>query len=172
MKTRSREVDRLNSHIALKFDRQCCRGVRQISEWLHNSIYESHGFETLRDLTIRRLIRYWNKNQSKGFYPYPSTLLYWHGAYQILVKQPQSIWVNNSYEYVKNDKIIKVKTKSNKITERKCPKRQFPVQTRTNISLIWGYLHVHSTYIEDILHRLTQMCVGELGHHWLKWWLV
>ena len=32
----------------------------QISERSHNSKYKSCGFETLRDLTMRRLIRYWN----------------------------------------------------------------------------------------------------------------
>ena len=32
----------------------------QISERLYNHKYKSRGFETLRDLTIRRLIGYWN----------------------------------------------------------------------------------------------------------------
>ena len=41
----------------------CCRGVCQISERSYNSRYRSHGFETLRVLTIRRLIEYWNRAQ-------------------------------------------------------------------------------------------------------------
>ena len=37
------------------------RGACQISEWWHNFEYKYRGFETLRrDLTITRLIRYWN----------------------------------------------------------------------------------------------------------------
>ena len=40
--------------------RQCCRGACQISERSDNSQYRSRGFETLRDLMIRRLIGYWN----------------------------------------------------------------------------------------------------------------
>ena len=39
---------------------QYCRGACQISERSDNSKYKSRGFETLRDLTIRRLIGYWN----------------------------------------------------------------------------------------------------------------
>ena len=40
---------------------QCCRCACQISEPSKNSKYKSRGFETLRDLTIRRLIGYWNR---------------------------------------------------------------------------------------------------------------
>ena len=39
---------------------QCCRGVCRISKWCDNSNYQSRGFESSRDLTIRRLIGYWN----------------------------------------------------------------------------------------------------------------
>ena len=42
---------------------QCCRGACHISERSDNSKYKSRGFETLRDLTIRRLIGYWNGAQ-------------------------------------------------------------------------------------------------------------
>ena len=42
---------------------QCCRGACQISERSDNSKYKSRGFETLRGLTIRRLIGYWNGAQ-------------------------------------------------------------------------------------------------------------
>ena len=41
----------------------CCRGVRLISKRSDDLNYQSGGFETLRDLTIRRLIRYWNRAQ-------------------------------------------------------------------------------------------------------------
>ena len=37
-----------------------CRSACQISERLYNSKYKSRDFEILRDLTIGRLIRYWN----------------------------------------------------------------------------------------------------------------
>ena len=39
---------------------RCCRGACQMSEQCDNSNYQSRGFETSRDLTIRRLIGYWN----------------------------------------------------------------------------------------------------------------
>ena len=42
---------------------QCCRGACQIAERSDNSKYKSRGFETLRDLTIRRRIGYWNGTQ-------------------------------------------------------------------------------------------------------------
>ena len=38
----------------------CCRSACQISERLDNSKYKSRGFETLRDLTKRRLFGYWD----------------------------------------------------------------------------------------------------------------
>ena len=38
----------------------CCRSACQISERSDNSKYKSRGFETLRDLTERRLIGYWD----------------------------------------------------------------------------------------------------------------
>ena len=48
---------------------QCCRGSCQMSERSDNFKYKSRGFETLRDLTIRRLIGYWNGAQmgSSGY---------------------------------------------------------------------------------------------------------
>ena len=45
---------------------QCCRSACQISERLDNSRYKSRGFETLRDLTKRRLIGYWDGAQGSG----------------------------------------------------------------------------------------------------------
>ena len=39
----------------------CCRGASQVLEWLYNSKYKSHGFETLWDLAIKCLIGYWNR---------------------------------------------------------------------------------------------------------------
>ena len=38
----------------------CCRCAYQISERCDNLNYQSRGFETSRDLTVRRLIGYWN----------------------------------------------------------------------------------------------------------------
>ena len=38
----------------------CCRSACQISERSDNSNYKSRGFETLRDLTKRRLFGYWD----------------------------------------------------------------------------------------------------------------
>ena len=68
MKSRSREIGSLDCRIALKFDRhidqqQCCQGACQISERSDKSKYKSRGFETLRDLMIRCLIKYWNRVQ-------------------------------------------------------------------------------------------------------------
>ena len=39
---------------------QCCRCAYQRSKRYDNLNYQSHGFETSRDFTIRRLIGYWN----------------------------------------------------------------------------------------------------------------
>ena len=39
---------------------QCCRGACQISERSDNSKHKSHSFETSQDVTIKRLIGYWN----------------------------------------------------------------------------------------------------------------
>ena len=39
---------------------QCCRCACQISKRYDNWKYQSHGFETLRDLTKRRLFGYWD----------------------------------------------------------------------------------------------------------------
>ena len=41
----------------------CCRSACQISERSDNSNYKSRGFETLRDLTERRLFGYWDGAQ-------------------------------------------------------------------------------------------------------------
>ena len=38
----------------------CCRCACQISKWYDNLKYQSRGFETSRDLTIRRLFGYWD----------------------------------------------------------------------------------------------------------------
>ena len=43
-------------------------GVCQISKRSHNSKHKSRGFETSRDLTIRRLIAYWNGPRSPDWY--------------------------------------------------------------------------------------------------------
>ena len=41
----------------------CCRCACQISKRYDNLKYQSHGFETSRDLTIRRLFGYWDGAQ-------------------------------------------------------------------------------------------------------------
>ena len=41
----------------------CCRSACQFSEGSDNSKYKSRGFETLRDLTERRLFGYWDGTQ-------------------------------------------------------------------------------------------------------------
>ena len=41
-------------------EQHCCRHVCQISQRYDNLNCRSHGFETSRDLTMRRLIGYWN----------------------------------------------------------------------------------------------------------------
>ena len=43
---------------------QCCRCACQISKRYYNLKYHSRGFETLRDLTIRRLFGYWDGAQN------------------------------------------------------------------------------------------------------------
>ena len=43
---------------------QCCRSASQISERSDYSKYKSRGFETSRDLTIRRLFGYWDGAQA------------------------------------------------------------------------------------------------------------
>ena len=54
----------------------CCRGASQISKRCDDSNGQSRRFETSRDLTIRRLIGYWNGAQEAltGSYPFISCL--------------------------------------------------------------------------------------------------
>ena len=59
----------------------CCRSACQISERSDNSKYKSRGFETLRDLTERRLFGYWDGAQYSSLH-IPSTT--------IGTKQPRS----------------------------------------------------------------------------------
>ena len=47
----------------------CCRSACQISERSDNSKYKSRGFETLRDLTERRLFGYWDGAQVPSWSP-------------------------------------------------------------------------------------------------------
>ena len=58
VKTWSRQISGLNGRVAFKYDEllSSSAAARQISERLDNLKHISHGFETLRDLTIRRLI--------------------------------------------------------------------------------------------------------------------
>ena len=45
------------------WQQQCCRGVSQITERYDYFKYKSRGFETSRDLAMRRLIGYWKRSQ-------------------------------------------------------------------------------------------------------------
>ena len=73
MKSRSRDIDSLKlSHrfeIWQAHRQQCCRCACQISERSDKYKYQSRGFETSRDLTIRRLIGYWNGAQYPAAVP-------------------------------------------------------------------------------------------------------
>ena len=64
-KSRSHEIGSLNyrSEIWQAHRQQCCRCACQISERSDHSKYKSHGFETSRGLTIRRLFGYWKRFQ-------------------------------------------------------------------------------------------------------------
>ena len=48
------------SEILQALRQQCCRCACQIAKWYDNLKYQSRGFETLRDLTKRRLFGYWD----------------------------------------------------------------------------------------------------------------
>ena len=61
----------------------CCRRACQISEQSDNSKYKSRGFETLRDLTERRLFGYWD-GALTPFAP-PAELPPWHQIYFIFL---------------------------------------------------------------------------------------
>ena len=52
------------SEIWQALPQQCCRCACQISKRYDNSKYQSRGFETLRDLTKRRLFGYWDGAQA------------------------------------------------------------------------------------------------------------
>ena len=52
----------------------CCRSACEISERSDNSKYKSRGFETLRDLTERRLFGYWDG--ALGFSPLSQQMSY------------------------------------------------------------------------------------------------
>ena len=56
-----------HSEIWLALRQQCCRCVCQISKRYDNLKYQSRGFETLRDLTKRRLFGYWDGAQITNF---------------------------------------------------------------------------------------------------------
>ena len=53
---------------------QCCRCACQISKRYDNLKYQSRGFETLRDLTERRLFGYWDGAQVSSTHTLPGIL--------------------------------------------------------------------------------------------------
>ena len=60
------------SEIRQALRQQCCRCACQISKQYDNLKYQSRGFETLRDLTKRRLFGYWDGAQIST--PVPTVL--------------------------------------------------------------------------------------------------
>ena len=58
----------------------CCRSACQISERSDNSKYKSRGFETLRDLTKRRLFGYWDGDQVEDKTKFWAGTYYWTGT--------------------------------------------------------------------------------------------
>ena len=69
LSVRSRKVSKLRdlylelsdrSEIWQALRQQCCRCACQISKRYDNLKYQSRGFETSRDLTLRRLFGYWD----------------------------------------------------------------------------------------------------------------
>ena len=65
----------------------CCRSACQISERSDNSKYKSRGFETLRDLTERRLFGYWDGAWSLAY------LYHW----QPTTKYSVHVWLVKKY---------------------------------------------------------------------------
>ena len=59
---------------------QCCRGACRIWKQSDNSKYKSRSFDTLRDLTRRRLIVYWNRAGVVGFRCYRTKVLMEYSA--------------------------------------------------------------------------------------------
>ena len=98
---RSREVSKPRDwyfRLSYRFEiwqthrQQCCRSACQISERSDNSKCKSRGFETSRDLTIRRPFGYWNGVQDTSSDRFDSSnWLFWfwfsyvHRAYVIYV---------------------------------------------------------------------------------------
>ena len=74
----------------------CCRGACQISERPYNSEYKSRGLETLRNLTIRRLIGYWNRAQASVDEIYRFLILKWiamtYLTYSLWSSDCDTIW--------------------------------------------------------------------------------
>ena len=77
LSVRSRKVSKprdLYLELSYRFEiwqalrQQCCRCACQISKRYDNLKYQSRGFETLRDLTERRLFRYWDGAQMAFYY--------------------------------------------------------------------------------------------------------
>ena len=80
---RSRKVSKLRDLYSELSDRseiwqalrqQCCRCACRISKRYDNLKYQSRGFETSRDLTIRRLFGYWDG----------SRFLFWYRDFKVL----------------------------------------------------------------------------------------
>ena len=108
--TKPRDCMLLSSHRSdiLQASRQhCCRGASQISELLKKSKPGSRGFETSRDLAVRRPSAWWIEAQRFGCYGdcwWCVGKLHWYrtdtrGIYNLLVwgcpsKHRASVWYN------------------------------------------------------------------------------
>ena len=73
----------------------CYRGACQLSEWCDNFNYQSRGFETSRDLTLRRLIGYWNGPQQCRKFPQAARRLLHQGGATLPIPSASG----NTWEY-------------------------------------------------------------------------
>ena len=111
MKSQSHEIGSLNHSITFKFDRQhFCQGACQISKWLVNPEHKSRDFESLQDLTIRHLIRYWNGAQvswqSIHLLIGLPALTHWGWVTHICVNKPTTIGSDNGLSPGRRQAII------------------------------------------------------------------
>ena len=78
---------------------QCCRCACQISKRYDNLKYQSRGFETLRDLTKRRLFGYWDG----ALAPYCWEAYYYHYCWEALSSYYIIIGVGKNGRYFTDD---------------------------------------------------------------------
>ena len=81
------------SEICQALRQQCCRCACQISKRYDNLKYQSRGFETLRDLTKRRLFGYWDGAQDLHIRPIPVVYT------RVICKR----WIRKFYDCIYDD---------------------------------------------------------------------